>query len=228
MRRHHLLLAAPAAALALALPGAATASTLTPTKSCFSRVPVKGSEPLTFTITGGVPGGRFLVSNPDGLIGSVSGTFDAAGNATSAITDFSVPGGGIDPVKGKTVPLQVQEYGGPFSGNVTGGGNVTVTLAALDISNRSLNKPYSRRTWVMSGLTPLFGKGTLYATWIASGHKKATKISRLGRPDACGYLRVKRSASPVRHSGRWKIYVHVGKKLDKKKSLIWNWRVYRF
>lgn len=224
MRRHHALLPI-ALALALVLVPAASASTLIPAKRCFTRVPTKGSEPLRFTITGGVPFGRYLVSNVDGKLGSVEGTFDAAGNSINAITDFST-NGSIDPIKALTIPLQVQEYGGPYVGNVTGGGNVTVTNAEMKISNSPYN-PTRKRIWVMSGLTPLFGRGTLYATWTNRGHKKALRTVKLGKPkNSCGYLRIKRRSIPFIRNGSWTIYVHVGKHFVRSHSTAWYYRAF--
>lgn len=228
MRPRHALLAVAPVIAALALPAAGQAATITPLKRCYAHVPTKGSQPLTMLLRGGVPYGRFLVEGVDGKASSVEGTFNAAGNAITALTYYST-GGGIDPTRRVRVGLEVREYSGPYTGQITGTGSAFVTNTAMKISDRHLEHPYGKRTWVISGLTPLFGKGSLYASWIKRGHKRVVRTVRLGRPSAgCGYLRVRRSAAPVRHTGWWKIYVHVGKKLHRKRSVRWSWHVYRF
>ncbi len=223
-----LKLAAPASvAFGLLLPMAADAATITPLKPCYARVPTQGSEPLTFQLSGGNPNTRFLLSGVDGKAGSVSGTFDAAGNAAAAIPDGFGSGRSIGPSKGRKITMQVQEFPVGAPSAVTGTAQVTVTNVAMDIKLKR-RKPFSKATWKVSGLTPLIGRGTLYASYVrGTKGSKVVKRIKLGKPNACGYLRVKKVAPPARQFRTWTIYVHVGKKLDKKKSISSRIRTYK-
>jgi hypothetical protein len=80
----------------------------------------------------------------------------------------------------------------------------------------------------ISGLTPLFGAGPLYASFV-SGYsgKKVVKTVRLGTPNGCGYLRTKKVLPPRHGSHKWAMYVHVGRALDRSKSLKYAFRVFR-
>ncbi len=223
-----LALAVPAGvALGLLLPMAAQAATITPLKPCYARVPTQGAEPLTFALAGGTPNTRFLLSGVDGKAGSISGTFDAVGNAAAVIPDGFGSGPSIGPSKGRTITMQVQEYPVGAPSGVTGAVNVKVTNVAMDIALKR-RQPFSRAVWRVSGLTPIVGPGTLYASYVrGTKGKKVVKRIRLGRPNACGYLRVRKMAPPSRSFGTWTIYVHVGKKLDKSKSISSRIRTYR-
>jgi hypothetical protein len=50
---------------------------------------------------------------------------------------------------------------------------------------------------------------------------------KLGRPNACGYLSVKRVLPPKHGFHRWTIFVHKGKSLDRSHSLAYAFRVYK-
>ncbi|WP_320669746.1 hypothetical protein [Patulibacter defluvii] len=224
MQLRTLLVAAPVAVLAVGVPATASAATIAPTKACYTNVPTKQSENITFTISGGTPGGQYQVI-VDGY-GSATGTFDGAGNATPTLTGkFSM--GTIGPVSGKSFPVKVTEFGasGPV---VTGNTTVRATNAALDIARKPSN-PFRKRTWRVSGLTPLFGAGSLYASYVSGkgSSNKVVKRVKLGRPNACGYLKVKRLLPPKRAYRTWTVFVHVGSKLDKNKSLGFNFRTFR-
>lgn len=220
-----LLAAVPVAALAVALPTSASAATITPTKACYTRVPARGSEPITFTLSGGTPGGRYQVFGVDGKASSVVGNFDGAGNATGAITSFTT--GTISPLQGRTITLAVNEFT-PNGSLETGRTNITVTNAAIDIARKPTN-PFRKRTWRVSGLTPLFGGGPLYASYVSGKGKsnKVVKRVKLGTPNACGYLKVKRLLPPKRAYRTWTVFVHVGPSLDKGKSLSYNFRTFK-
>lgn len=228
MSHRPLTLAVPACVLlGLALPSAGAAATITPTKPCFARVPTKGAEPLTFSVTGGTPNTRFLLSGVDGAASSVSGTFDAAGNAAPVIPDGFGSGPSIGPSKGRTIPMQIQEYPIGAPSGITGTANVTVTNVALDIKLKR-RSPFSRATWTVSGLTPIVGPGALYASYVnGTKGRKVVKRIKLGTPNACGYLRVRKVAPPKRAFRTWTVYVHVGKKLDKGKALSGRIRTYK-
>ncbi len=223
-----LKLAVPASlAFGLLLPIGANAATITPLKECYSRVPTQGAEPLTFNLAGGNPNTRFLLSGVNGQAGSVSGTFDGAGNAAAVIPNGFGSGRSIGPSKGRTIQMQVQEYPVGAPSGVTGTANVKVTNVAMKIDLKR-RQPFSRATWTVSGLTPIVGPGTLYASYIrGTKGSKVVKRIRLGKPNACGYLRVRKVAPPAREFRTWTIYVHVGKKLDKSKAISSRLRTYR-
>lgn len=223
-----LKLAVPASvAFGLLLPMAADAATITPLKPCYARVPTQGAEPLTFNLSGGNANTRFLLSGVDGAASSVSGTFDAAGNAAAVIPDGFGSGPSIGPSKGRKITMQVQEFPVGAPSGVTGTTQVTVTNVAMDIKLKR-RQPFSKATWTVSGLTPIVGPGTLYASYIrGTKGSKVVKRIKLGRPNACGYLRVKKVAPPARQFRTWTIYVHVGKKLDKKKAISSRIRTYK-
>lgn len=222
--RTMLVAVAPAAALAVGVPATASAATIAPTKACYTNVPTKQSENITFTISGGTPGGRFQVAVES--YGVLSGNFDGAGNATPTLSGkFGM--GTIGPVSGKTFPVTLTEYtaSGPA---VTGTTTVKATNAALDIARKPTN-PFRKRTWRVSGLSPLFGGGRLYASYVngKGSSSKVVKRVRLGSPNACGYLKVKRLLPPKRAYRTWTVFVHVGPSLDKNKSLAFNFRTFK-
>ncbi|MCK9247786.1 MAG: hypothetical protein M0P31_02245 [Solirubrobacteraceae bacterium] len=215
MSRRIIAAAVPTAALlAVAVPATTQAATITPTKACYTRVPTKGSEPIVVNITGGIPGGRFQVFDPGNRASSTTGTFDALGNATAAMASFST--GSINPSKGKTLQIKVQEFtpNGPVE---TGSTTVKVTNLSLSLA-RTPRSAYARRTWRVSGITPLSGGNVLYATW-RRGNKTVKRI-RLGKANACGYLKVRKSAIPRSKHRRFKLYVHSGKKFSSKKPFV--------
>jgi hypothetical protein len=222
-----LLAAVPVAALAVALPTSASAATITPSQACYVNIPTGPAQPITFTLSGGTPNGRFQVFGVDGKASSVVGNFDGAGNATGAITGKFSVGGSISALQGRTVTLAVNEFT-PNGTIETGRTNITVTNAAIDIARKPTN-PFRKRTWRVSGLTPLFGGGPLYASYVNGKGKsnKVVKRVKLGTPNACGYLKVKRLLPPKRAYRTWTVFVHVGPSLDKGKSLSYNFRTFK-
>jgi hypothetical protein len=210
-----------------AAPALSSAATITPDRACYSNVPTQGSQPVNVGITGGNPNARFLVFGVGGKAGSQTGTLDASGNASATITG-SLSTGGISPSKGKTIQLAVNEYPVGAPSGQTGAVNIKVTNAALDVNIKRRN-PFARATWTVSGLTPLFGQGTLYASYTkGTKSRKVIKRIKLGTPkNACGYLRVSKVPPPSKRTGTWTIWVHVGKKFVEKQSLATSIRVYR-
>jgi len=80
----------------------------------------------------------------------------------------------------------------------------------------------------VSGLTPLYGAGTLYGSYVSGTKgKKVVKRVTLGKPNACGYLSVKRVLPPKHGYHKWTLFVHTGKALDRSKSLAYSFRVYK-
>ena len=232
MRR--LLIASTVLALASIAPASAQAATLTFSRPCFAAVPgTAADQPITFTLTGGTPGYNWRVNTNDFNTLSVveaRGTFDAAGNASGAFTSYSLRGlnFGINPTRGRTAAFTATEGPNLFGQTPIAQGSATVTNASLSISK---GRAFSRRTWRMSGLNPLYGSSnTYYASWVkGSKGKRVVKRSRLGRAKgACGYLAVKRVLPPARRAGAWTAYVHQGRKLNKKKAIAFPFRVFVF
>lgn len=220
------------AALGLVAPAAASAGTVTPTQACYTHIPLAKTEqvtqPVVLNITGGTPGGRYQVragkQTPDGGVGSVSGDFDAAGNAQAALLNVFPPSSSIDPLKGDTIFIAVKDYG---TNTDIATGTATITNTGIAVA-KSPRNPYSKRTIRISGLTPLVGPGTLYGSYVSGKNgTKVVKRVKLGTPNACGYLKVKRVLPPKRGPHTWTLYVHTGKKLDKDKSLFYSFKVYR-
>ncbi|MGX6447749.1 hypothetical protein ACVU7I_06735 [Patulibacter sp. S7RM1-6] len=215
MPRRSLALAAPVAALAAlaAVPATGSAAVITPDRPCYTTVYSGGKlawQPINVAVTGGNANARFMVYGVGGKASSTTSQFDGAGNGAVALSSFSNPG--IDPSKGRTITLAVTEFPVGAPSGDTGAVNIKATTLALDLSNKP-RSAYSRRTWTMSGLTPLTGLRTMYASWYRGS--KLVKRSKLGTANACGYLRVKRSAFPSRKYRKLTLRVHSQKKWSK-------------
>jgi hypothetical protein len=232
MPRPLALAAAPSlAVLALAaVPAAGQASTIAPAQQCVSSLfdssAVRTSyQPMTGTISGGVPGGRFTISGKGGQASFFSGTFDAAGNAAYSITSYG--SSGIKPSKGRTVTLEVSE---PINGvsTVTGQTNIKKSVVALDFDITSPRRLSAKRSVKVSG-TPFAGK-TVYAFVVrgTKGKKVLRKVS-LGKTNACGYTSRKvslfRTSRPS--TGTYTVYLNAGSKLNKSASIYKRISVYR-
>jgi hypothetical protein len=208
------------------------AGTLSTSQSCYTHVPLAKTatktQPIVVAVTGGTPGATFQVRAgrvaPDGGLGSATGTFDAAGNGQAAILDVFPPSGSISALKGDTIQLGVRDLA---TGADIAAGSTKVTNAAIDVARKPSN-PYSKRTFRLSGLTPLYGSGTLYGSYVSGKNgSKVVKRVKLGRPNACGYLKTKRVLPPRRGPHTWTLFVHKGKKLKKSRSLFYSFTVYR-
>lgn len=225
MPRPTLLAAVPAAALLglAAVPAAGSAATIVPSAPCYATSYDSSRpsgqrlqwQPMTGTITGGTPGGRFQIFGVGGKAGSQVGTFDAAGNAPFTITSYSSPG--ITPSAGRTVELQVREFAAGAS-PITASAKVKVSTISIDASNRPSN-PRKARVVRVSG-TP-YANQKLYA-FVVKGSKSTRVLKRisLGTANACGYVRKKAVVAPANYRLRTNYYVFVnaGKKLDKSKA----------
>jgi hypothetical protein len=225
MFRRTLAVAVPAVLLVgAAVPASSSAGTITPTAACYAHVPVGPYQDVTVNVAGGPPAARFQVRGVGGKAGSAIGDLDPAGNATATLSNgFST--GGIDPSKGRTIALEAADQSGTGAVFATGSIQVTNVALKIDLKTRS---PFSPAVWTMSGLTPVYGAGPLYASYVnGKSGSKVIKRVKLGTPNACGYLRVKRVAPPKRAYRTWTIYVHVGKSLDKKKSLVAGIKTYK-
>lgn len=211
MSRRTWTLAAPAVVFAaLAVPVSSSASVVNLATPCVSHVPTGGYQPISGTVSGGVPGGRFQIFGVDGKASSFVGTFDGAGNAPFSIPSYSVRG--ISPSKGQTVQLAVNEFT-PNGAVVTGGGAVKVTTLTIDLANKP-RSAYAKRVWRLSGLAPVTGDRTVWASWYRG--KKLVKRIKLGTSNECGYLRVKRSGFPSKRYRSLTLRVHSQKTWDKK------------
>jgi len=232
MRR--LLIASTVLVLASTVPASAQAATLTFAKPCFAAgVGSLPDQPIPFTLTGGTPGLRYTVSAdyPGNLSTTeVRGVFDGAGNASGVFTNYNVLGLSINPSRGRPATFTAKEGPNLFGQAPIAQAGITATNAALTIS-RSSGSAFRKRTWKMSGIQPLYGgSSTYYASWVKGTRgKRVVKRSKLGRAKgACGYLAVKRTLPPARRSGSWTVFVHSGKKLNKKKAIAFPFRVFVF
>ncbi|WP_210493906.1 hypothetical protein [Patulibacter sp. SYSU D01012] len=215
MPRRILALAAPAAAIAAlaAVPATGSASTIVTDRACYTSVYANGKlsyQPITVAVGQANPNTKFMVYGVGGRANYGEGVADAAGNGSTVVTRFSVPG--IKPSKGRTITLAVTEFPVGGKSGDTGAVNVKATTLALDLSNKP-RAAYSRRTWTMSGLTPLTGSRSMYASWYRGS--KLVKRTKLGTANECGYLRVKRSAFPSRKYRKLTLRVHSQKTWSK-------------
>ena len=187
----------------------------------------------TFTLTGGTPGYNWKVNADDFRTLSTtqaSGTFDANGNATGSFPSYSLRSPSINPTRGRQASFTATQGPNLFGQAPIAQATTTVTNAALTVS-RSGRSAFRKRTWKMSGLKPLYGpSSTYYASWVkGTKGKRVVKRARLGRAKgACGYLSLKRTLHPARRAGSWTLYVHQGKKLNKKKAIALPFRIFVF
>jgi hypothetical protein len=228
LTRRTALLGALASTVVLAVPAAASATTITLDQACYSHVPIGDSQPVVVTLTGGTPGARFLLSAFRGgdvnrTADSTTGTFDAAGNATATLTNVHASESGIEPLKGEKVQFAVHDYGIPGSTDVPVAGEALLTNIALDVSVKPLSPSKPRRVTV-SG-SPLANQ-KLYG-FIVKG--KGTKVLRrisLGTSNVCGYATAKAVVAPTNlKSGTYTLYVNAGTKLDKAKAVSGSFRI---
>jgi hypothetical protein len=225
-RRLALRAGAGAAAVLLAAPAGALAVTGAAAKPCYSHIPTRGSEPLTVTLTGGTPGGRYLVAATVpgkglGSAGSTSGNFDAAGNAVASITDVSPPGGTINPTSGRKVQLTVQDYGADAA--VVPLGTTRITNIAVSISSTP-RSPRAHRAVAVSG-TP-FANQVLYGFVTKPGSSRVLRRVPLGRGNVCGYVSTKRVIAPKTfRAGSYRFYVNAGPTLHKSKAVGYAFRI---
>ncbi|MDO9406806.1 hypothetical protein [Patulibacter sp.] len=227
MPRPSALAALPAAAAVLglaALPAVSSAATIVPSAPCYATQFANSKlsyQPMTGTITGGTPGGRFQIFGVDGKAAGQVGNFDAAGNAQYTITSFS--SAGINPSAGRTIELQVREFGAGGS-PITGSTKVKVSTVAIDVANRP-SSPRSKRVFRVSSTS--YAGQKLYAFVVkGKSSRKVLKRISLGTANECGYVRKKTVTVPSRYqiNKNYYIYVNPGKKLDKSKSP----SIYRF
>jgi hypothetical protein len=221
-----------AAALSLAAPAAASAVAGTVGKPCYTHVPLAktatSTEPIVVTLTGGTPNANFLVAatapgKGSGSAGSASGTFDALGNGTAAITDVFPPSGSIDPIKGDAIVISASDFGA---------GGVETPIATTRITNLSMDvattprSPRKKRKITVSG-TPFAGQA-LFGFVVKGTNPKILRKISLGKADGCGYLVGKGVVAPKSFKrGTYRLYVNAGPKLNKDLALAFSFRITR-
>jgi hypothetical protein len=204
----------------LAVPAVASAVTATLNHRCYSHVPTRGSEPIVISLAGGTPNADFIVAatvpgKGTGSAGSTDGTFDAAGNATAQILDVALPSGTIDPTRGQTIQLSVQDFGA--GGVDTPIAQTLVTTLSMSIADRPVS-PRARRVVRVSG-TPFAGK-RLYGFVVKPNSSHVLRRISLGRGDICGFVSTKAVVAPPSYrAGRYRFYVNAGRKLNKREAL---------
>lgn len=228
-----LSLAVPAVALLglAAMPAASSAATIAPSAPCYATLFDQNApsgqrlkyQPMTGTITGGTPGGRFQIYGVGGKAGSQVGNFDAAGNAAYTISSYSSPG--INPSAGRTVKLEVTEFVNGAS-PITGSASVKVSTISVDVESRPTN-PRSARVIRASG-TP-FANQRLYG-FVVRGSKSSRVLKRisLGKANVCGYVRTKGVVAPSNYrTGSYRLYINAGKSLRKSSAIAYGFKITR-
>ena len=221
MRR--LLIASTVLVLASIVPASAQAATLSFRQPCFAAgVGSLPDQPIPFTLTGGTPGPRYTVSADfPGAVSTteIRGFFDGAGNASGVFTSYNVPSLSINPSRGKAATFTAKQGENLFGQTPIAQASLTATNAALSIS-RAQRVPQAHLEDVRHQAA-LRGSSTYYASWVKGRKgKRVVKRSKLGTAKgACGYLSTKRVLPPARRGGSWTLYVHQGKKLNKKKAI---------
>jgi hypothetical protein len=213
----------------LAVPASASALSVTLDRPCYTNVPSKGSQPIVGTITGGTPGAAFLFNatipgQSAGSAGSVSGTFDAAGNATASITNFVPPSGSIDPVRGESVDLSVADYGtGPTPADVPVG-KALITNLAIAVGSKPSNPRKARHIAVSGGS---FAGKALYGFITRAGSRHVLRSFRVGRGNVCGYAAMRHVVAPTTYrSGHYRLYVNAGRKLRPRLAVVYAFRIF--
>jgi hypothetical protein len=180
-------------------------------------------------LRGGTPGGDFMVAASDpgagfGSAGSAQGTYDAAGNARVAITNVFPPSGTIDPIRGQKVHLTVRDFspGGTVDTKLD---DVLITNLTMKVAPRPSNPRKPR--WVKVSGTP-FAKKHVYGFVVKGKGRHVVQRFRLGKGNVCGFVRrkVRVAPSPFQYT-RYHLYVNAGAKLNKRKALRWDFRIFR-
>jgi hypothetical protein len=218
LRRSALVPAIVLACLAAGGPDAG-ATTIQPLSPCFAAVPNNGSQTVRLALSGGRPGGEYRVDAGGGKLQSAAGTFDDSGSTLAELGEFELDD--EEATKGVKVPVRVTE-----GGVVTAVTQITLTNVAFSVSSKGFTfHPFRTRTWRISGLTPAYGSGPLYASWVKVKNNRigsrVVKRKRLGTPQGpCGYLTIKRMLPPIRkYTRQWYLYIHVGRNLHKRQAV---------
>jgi hypothetical protein len=213
----------------LALPASASAITATVNQRCYTDVPTKGSQPVVVSVAGGTPGATFQVNatipgKGTGSDGFQDGTFDANGDGTVTIDDVTPPSGTIDPTRGQTVLLSVEDFGTANPQDVPVG-QTLVTTYALSVSDKPTD-PHARRVITISG-TPFAGR-RLWGFVTTSRGTKVLHRFPLGTGDVCGYVRSKAVVAPPDFRvGTYRLYVNAGRRLDKPQAIDVSFQIFQ-
>jgi hypothetical protein len=225
-------LAATAVTLAtlVATASAAAAPTVTLDRPCYSHLPTKGSQPIVAQITGGTPNADFLLSaeapgQAAGSSGSASGTFDAAGNATAEITDIFPPSGTIDPDRGEALEIDIQDFGAGTP--ATPAASTLVTTIAISVANKPTSPHRKRRVRVSAG--NVFAGQTLYGFVTKLHSKHVLRRFRVGKANVCGFASTRAIVAPRDfRTGKYRLWINAGRKLNRKLALGFAFRIFRF
>lgn len=223
------LVAAPTIALfgLAAVPAVGSAATITPSAPCYSSLYRPGNtqyQPITGTISGGTPGGRFQIYGVGGKAGSQVGNFDAAGNASYSIGG-SYSTAGIYPSAGRAVKLEVTEFQ-PGGSPITGSVDIKTATIAVDVSTKPSNP---RKKRLVRASATIFAGQKVYG-FIVRGTKSTKVLKRfeIGTGNVCGYVSRRAVVAPTNYrTGSYTLYVNAGKKLDKAKALGSGFRIRR-
>jgi hypothetical protein len=220
----------------LVVPATSHAVTGSLDKPCYTHLVDRGqdptteqvTEPITVTLAGGSPGGTFQViaspkGGPSGGSGSITGTFDAAGNAAAQLTNTYPPKTTVEPSKGQTIDIAVTDYTAGVTAQPIG--SVKITTLALAVSPKPRN-PRKQRTVRVSGTA--FAGHQLYGFVTSRNGKHVLDRFRLGTGNVCGYAKRKAvvAPSPFRY-GAFRLYINAGTTLDRDRALGSRFRIKR-
>ena len=196
-------------------------------RACYAHLAGRGSEPVTAVVNGGTPGADFtlLARGRSGqVVGSATGTFDAAGVGQTQILGIRPPSGTTRPSKGEPVTFAVQDRG---TGAETPSGSALVTTIAMSISSKPRNPRLARVIKVSGG--GVFAGKTLNGFVTKPGSGKVLRKIRIGKASQCGYVSTKQVVAPRgAGTGQFQLHVNAGPRLDKANALSFSFRIFRF
>jgi hypothetical protein len=213
----------------LAAPAGASALSATIDRACYTNVPNRGSQPIVATITGGTAKAYFVlyVNAPGkhvGTSGSVSGTFDAAGNAVARLTDVFPPSGSVGPRRGERLVISIADYGTGSTPTPVVVGHALITNLAISVVTKPIS-PRAKRRVRVSG-TPFAGK-TLYGFITKPGSAHVLRRFRLGTGGVCGYASSRQVLAPPSYRmGHYRLYVNAGSTLRRRRALVFAFRIF--
>lgn len=221
------LLAAAAASLSVA--GTASAApVVTLDQACYAHLPGRGSEPILASITGGTPGGEFVLTargKGGGTAGSTSGTFDPAGNAVAQIDGVTPPSGTTQPTKGQELQFFIQDLGA--GGADTPVAEALITNISMQVAAKPRNPRLRRKIRVSAGRA--FARKTLYGFVTKPGSGRVLRRIRLGRANVCGFVSTRAVVAPRgQGAGNFVLFVNAGPRLDKDRAVGFTFRIFRF
>lgn len=218
-RRLRSLRAAVACATLLLLPAvpgtAAAAATIVTPNRCYVHWPEQGSQSIPVALSGLTPGQQVRVQLQIGgtTVSSLpSLTVDSTGSLITELANWT-SGLGDGPTKGVAASVVVSDF---VLGTPLASAPVKVANAGLDI-DASTKRYGTKRRWVVSGLSRLGGGKTYYAFYFKG--KKQVGKQKLGRSDACGYLRVKALLIPFVKVGTYQLRVQASRRFSR--DLAW-------